>query len=144
MIIEISRRLRHAEVLAQDVIDDLPGHRFAHGAGNGNYFEASLSTIFAGEIAQRFYRIVYPEHSSAGKGISLGIFADHRTDRAFGKGIRDVIVAVKILAGDREKAVARFCSSGVNAYPGQKVATLDLQLVWRNSFRTGSYCLGQR
>lgn len=97
------------------MIDDLSCGCFSHGAGNTDNFCNFLAAIFPSETAESFYGIVDLEDFSAGEFGNCRL-ADDRTDGTVGKSFVNIIVAVKILAGNSKETVACFNSSRIDAY----------------------------
>jgi hypothetical protein len=138
IIIVVLWRLSDAVMPTEDVVGDLSCHCFAHRAGYRNHLEAALPAVRSGKITEGFYGIVNRENRAPWPGTHDPSFVDHRADGTFGKGIGNIIMAVKIFARYGKKAVAGFCGSRVDTYASETV-TRDSWPVARISFNTGFY-----
>jgi hypothetical protein len=126
IIIVVLWRLSDAVMPTEGVVSDLPGHCFAHRAGYRNYLEAALPAVRSGTITEGLYGIVNRENRAPWPGTHDPSFVDHRADGTFGKGIGNVIMAVKIFARYGKKAVTGFCGSRVDTYAGENYVAPDL------------------
>ena len=136
----------NAETPAKSVIDDLPRGCFTRRARYRNDFVTGLPAIFSGQLTECSDCILDFKQALAGGFFLIDIFADNGTNGAFYKGVGDVIVAIEILAGNREKAVAGFCGSRVGTYAGEEtslVAPLDFARGRRDSWLVCFYYPGQ-
>ena len=103
IIIEIFRCRRHTKMLTQDVIRNLPCHRFADRAGYRHNLEIHPAAILCSKVAESFYSITYLQQTIVAR---INIPADHGTHRTFGKGLSYVIISVKIFSRDSKETIA--------------------------------------
>ena len=105
------------------MIGNVPCSCFAYRAGYRNHFEAGLPAILSGEITKCFYSIFNLKQADTEGAIIFdfadGIFSYHGTGGSFSESIKNIIVAVKILAGYSKETVAGLCSSRVDTYAGE-------------------------
>lgn len=105
------------------MIGNVPCSCFAYRAGYRNHFEAGLPARFSGEITKCFYGIFNLKQADTGGAIIFdftdGIFSYHGTGGSFSESVKNIIVAIEVLAGYGKEAIASFYSPRVDTYAGE-------------------------
>ena len=122
------------------MIDYLPYGGLADGAGDGNNLEIHQSAIFSSEVTESFYGIIYLQQAKAG-GINIPV--DDGANSTFSEGVINIVVAIEIIAGEGEEAIAGLDSSRIGTYTYEGTVTGGSQSAARILHRVSFYYTGE-